>query len=69
MTYYQASDARIYGANFGLRYDFSIGGGSAPSAPAASDSGEGIFTTVGKFFKNLWPFGDSAEPAKDAPAQ
>lgn len=24
MVYYQKSDARVYGANFGLRYDFSI---------------------------------------------
>ena len=29
MTYYQKSDARLYGANLGLRYDFTIGGGGA----------------------------------------
>lgn len=27
MTYYQKRDARLYGANLGLRYDFTIGGG------------------------------------------
>lgn len=26
MVYYQKSDARVYGANFGLRYDFTIDG-------------------------------------------
>ena len=26
MTYYQSSDARLYGFNFGLRFDFEIGG-------------------------------------------
>ncbi|HUR41301.1 MAG TPA: hypothetical protein VM240_09050 [Verrucomicrobiae bacterium] len=31
MVYYQKSDARAYGANVGLRYDFSFGRDSAPA--------------------------------------
>jgi len=35
MVYYQKSDGRAYGANLGLRYDFSFGGAGAPAeAPA-----------------------------------
>lgn len=60
MIYYQKVDARIYGLNAGVRYDFDIAGGS--SAPS---SGPGFMEKVGGFFKGLWPFGgDEEKPAQ-----
>jgi hypothetical protein len=49
MIYYQKSDARAYGANAGLRYDFQTTGIGNPLA--------GIGGLLGK----LWPFGGDAE--------
>lgn len=46
MVYYQKSDARAYGANAGLRYDFQT---SAIGNPLAG---------LGGALKSLWPFGD-----------
>lgn len=65
MVYYQKTDARMYGANFGLRYDFG---------------GEGIgnpFSGIGRAIGSLWPFGgdeeapaeEGAAPAEEAPAE
>jgi hypothetical protein len=60
MIYYQKTDARIYGFNAGLRYDFDVnhGGGSS--------SGPGVGEKIEGFFKSLWPFGkkDEAAPAQ-----
>jgi hypothetical protein len=61
MVYYQKVNARVYGLNAGLRYDFDIGGGS--SSPSA-DTGPGFFSKVGGFFKDLWPFGGDDEAPK-----
>jgi len=47
MVYYQKSDARVYGANVGLRYDFQIDSLGNPFAGLA----------------NLWPFGGDEEAA------
>jgi len=47
MVYYQKSDARVYGANVGLRYDFQVDGLGNPFAGLAS----------------LWPFGGDEEAA------
>lgn len=47
MVYYQKSDARVYGANVGLRYDFQIDSLGNPFAGLAS----------------LWPFGGDEEAA------
>jgi hypothetical protein len=47
MVYYQKSDARVYGANVGLRYDFQVDGFGNPFAGLA----------------NLWPFGGDEEAA------
>lgn len=49
MVYYQKSDARVYGANAGLRYDFQT---SAIGNPLAS---------LGGALARLWPFGSDAE--------
>lgn len=43
MVYYQKRDARLYGANFGLRYDFTTDGFNFSNPFAGLD---------------LWPFGD-----------
>jgi hypothetical protein len=51
MIYYQKSDARAYGANAGLRYDFQTTGFGNPLA--------GIGGALGK----LWPFGGDEEAA------
>lgn len=57
-VYYQKTDARIYGFNAGLAYNFDVNGGS----PFSGMSGMG--DKVGGFFKSLWPFGkDEAAPA------
>jgi hypothetical protein len=53
MVYYQKSDARAYGANAGLRYDFQTTGIGNPLA--------GLGGLLGK----LWPFGDD----DDTPAE
>jgi hypothetical protein len=53
MVYYQKSDARAYGANLGLRYDFSTG-----SNP---------FEGLGGRIAGLWPFG--GDDAAEAPAE
>lgn len=53
MVYYQKSDARLYGANAGLRYDFTSEGIGNPLAGA------------GNLLGSLWPFGDDEE----APAE
>ncbi len=60
MVYYQKVNARIYGLNAGLRYDFNIDGGN----PFSGMSGAG--DKIGGFFKGLWPFGkgDEAAPAQ-----
>lgn len=47
MVYYQKGDARMYGANVGLRYDFQIDSPGNPFAGLAS----------------LWPFGGDEEAA------
>ena len=54
MVYYQKSDARAYGANAGLRYDFQTTGIGNPLAG------------VGGLLGRLWPFGgdDEAAPAE-----
>lgn len=46
MVYYQKSDARLYGANLGLRYDFTTAGFKFSNPFAGLD---------------LWPFGDDDE--------
>lgn len=55
MVYYQKRDARLYGANLGLRYDFTTAGFG--------------FGGIGNWFAglDLWPFGDD-EPAAEEPA-
>lgn len=55
MVYYQKTNARVYGLNAGVRYDFDVNGGN----PFA-----GVGDKMGGFFKSLWPFGKD-----DAPAQ
>lgn len=50
MIYYQKSDARAYGGNLGLRYDFQAGGNP--------------FAGVGSFVGGLWPFGDDEADAE-----
>lgn len=55
MVYYQKSDARAYGANAGVRYDFQTTGFGNPLA--------GIGSLTGK----LWPFG--GDDAAEAPAE
>lgn len=54
MVYYQKSDARAYGANAGLRYDFQTTGIGNPLAG------------LGGLLGRLWPFGgdDEAAPAE-----
>jgi hypothetical protein len=47
MVYYQDSDARVYGANFGLRYDFTTASLGNPFG----------------FLSGLWPFGGDDEKA------
>lgn len=56
MVYYQQNDARLYGANFGLRYDFGSGGIGNPLAG------------LGHVADALWPFGDDAEAAAEEDA-
>lgn len=56
MVYYQQNDARLYGANFGLRYDFGSGGIGNP------------LTGIGNLFSAIWPFGDDAEAAPEEDA-
>ena len=57
MVYYQKSDARAYGANAGLRYDFQTGSFGNPLAG------------LGSALAGLWPFGDDAPPAETAAAE
>ena len=58
MIYYQKSDARAYGANLGLRYDFKAAGFGNP------------FAGFGGWVGGLWPFGgDDEAPAEEAPAE
>lgn len=64
MVYYQKADARMYGANFGLRYDFGTEGVGNP------------FSGIGRAIGSLWPFGDDEEapaeegaPPEEAPAE
>lgn len=53
MIYYQKSDARAYGANLGLRYDFKAAGFGNP------------FAGFGGWVGGLWPFGgDDEVPAE-----
>jgi hypothetical protein len=47
MVYYQDSDARMYGANIGVRYDFTTGNLG--------------FGRVGEWVGSLWPFGGGAD--------
>jgi hypothetical protein len=46
MIYHQKVPARIYGANLGVRYDFTTSSLGNP------------FGGIGSFLKGLWPFGD-----------
>jgi len=55
MVYYQKSDARVYGANLGLRYDFDVNGFGNP------------FAGLGHWIGGL--FGGDDEPAPAEPAQ
>lgn len=56
MIYYQKRDARLYGANLGLRYDFTTAGFGLGG--------------IGDWFSglDLWPFGDDEE-APEEPAE
>lgn len=56
MVYYQKSDARAYGANAGLRYDFQT---SAIGNPLAG---------IGGALKRLWPFGGGDAAAEETAA-
>lgn len=56
MVYYQKSDARAYGANLGVRYDFQTSGGLGNP-----------FAGVGRFVDKLWPFG--GDDAAEVPAE
>lgn len=49
MVYYQGTDARVYGSNFGLRYDFTTASLGNP------------FGWIGDI--DLWPFGDDEAEA------
>ena len=55
MIYYQKSDARAYGANLGLRYDFQTTGGLGNP-----------FAGLGGKLAGLWPFGGDDEAAPEA---
>jgi hypothetical protein len=57
MVYYQKSDARLYGANLGLRYGFTTAGFGLGG--------------IGEWFSglDLWPFGDDEEAAPEEPSE
>lgn len=64
MIYHQKVDSRIYGLNAGVRYDFNLNAGN-PFAGFGDKIG-GVGSSIGGFFKGLWPFGkdEEAPPAQ-----
>lgn len=59
MVYYQKSDARAYGANAGLRYDFETSGFKLGNP----------FAGLGSTLAGLWPFGGDEPVAETAAAE
>lgn len=64
MVYMHREEVRVYGANFGLRYDFGIAGMDFGNPFAGAG---GWFSGVGDWFGglDLWPFGDDEEEAAE----
>lgn len=64
MVYFQDEPARVYGANFGLRWDFNTA--SNPFAGAGS-----MFSGIGEWFGglDLNPFNDDEEAPAEEPAE